>query len=310
MHAVPKKLMPTMGYPGARSKTRCPENEVVAINQIGSPRRIVGGGHDGIELELANRRVNSVDARIAINGERLVIGKPTEDGLRVIGFRLKCIGKVKDVLIEEGHIGTGAGVIEINRRLECPASYRHAKARPENYANLSGKVVVGRFDFHRLRAGFASNGVFFSIVIAEAAIAGAGILLFLRGRWKLQTISLCGRVSSNRINIWQWTPLFLLRSELYWIRAFAPSVARCWHTPAVWIQHSWYGRRIRYSVMTCWLSLQTLPAWRALSLPTRLRLPANTRFRSKSSQPTNSTALNTRAMTLRAAFSVKMNCSP
>src|SRR2546430_11969755 len=111
--AVPKKLMPTMGYPGARSKTRCPENEVVAINQIGSPRRIVGGGHDGIELELANRRVNSVDARIAINGERLVIGKPTEDGLRVIGSRLKCIGKVKDVLIEEGHIGTGAGVIEI-----------------------------------------------------------------------------------------------------------------------------------------------------------------------------------------------------
>jgi len=139
LNAVPKKLMPTMGYPGARSKTRCPENKVVAINQIGSPRRIVGGGHDGIELELANRRVNSVDARIAINGERLVIGKPTEDGLRVIGSRLKCIGKVKDVLIEEGHIGTGAGVIEINRRLECPASYRHAKARPENYANCPAK---------------------------------------------------------------------------------------------------------------------------------------------------------------------------
>src|SRR5437899_9245570 len=39
-----------------------------------------------------------------------------------------------------------------------------------------------------LRAGFASNGVFFSIVIAEAAIAVAGILLFRRGRWKLQKI--------------------------------------------------------------------------------------------------------------------------
>src|SRR5205809_6187361 len=39
-----------------------------------------------------------------------------------------------------------------------------------------------------LRAGFASNGVFFSIVIAEAAIAGAGVLLFRRGRWKLQKI--------------------------------------------------------------------------------------------------------------------------
>src|SRR2546425_1926604 len=39
-----------------------------------------------------------------------------------------------------------------------------------------------------LRAGFASNGVFFSIVIAEAAIAGAGVLLFRRGRWKLHKI--------------------------------------------------------------------------------------------------------------------------
>src|SRR5437879_9547388 len=120
------------------------------------------------------------------------------------GSRLKCIGKVKDVLIEEGHIGTGAGVIEINRRLECPASYRHAKARPENYANLSGKVVVGRFDFHRLRAGFASNGVFFSIVIAEAAIAGAGILLFLRGRWQLQTVWLDGGESTIRMKLLQW----------------------------------------------------------------------------------------------------------
>src|SRR5207253_9512245 len=91
------------------------------------------------------------------------------------GSRLKCIGKVKDVLIEEGHIGTGAGVIEINRRLECPASYRHAEARHEKYANLSGKGVVGRSDFHRLPAGFASNGVYFSIVIAEAAIAAERI---------------------------------------------------------------------------------------------------------------------------------------
>src|SRR5438105_7016051 len=39
-----------------------------------------------------------------------------------------------------------------------------------------------------LRAGFPSNGVFFSIVIAEAAIAVAGVLLFRRGRWKLKKI--------------------------------------------------------------------------------------------------------------------------
>jgi len=33
-----------------------------------------------------------------------------------------------------------------------------------------------------------SNGVFLSIVVAECAIAGAGILLFRRGRWKVQQI--------------------------------------------------------------------------------------------------------------------------
>jgi putative MATE family efflux protein len=39
-----------------------------------------------------------------------------------------------------------------------------------------------------LPAGMRSNGVFISIVIAEAAIAVAGILLFRQGRWKRQQI--------------------------------------------------------------------------------------------------------------------------
>jgi Na+-driven multidrug efflux pump len=33
-----------------------------------------------------------------------------------------------------------------------------------------------------------ANGVYISIVIAECAIAGAGVLLFRRGRWKGQKI--------------------------------------------------------------------------------------------------------------------------
>jgi putative MATE family efflux protein len=37
-------------------------------------------------------------------------------------------------------------------------------------------------------AGMRSNGVYVSIVVAEAAIAAAGILLFRRGRWKRQQI--------------------------------------------------------------------------------------------------------------------------
>jgi len=38
------------------------------------------------------------------------------------------------------------------------------------------------------RAGMQANGVYISIVIAECAIAGAGVLLFRRGRWKGQKI--------------------------------------------------------------------------------------------------------------------------
>jgi Na+-driven multidrug efflux pump len=37
-------------------------------------------------------------------------------------------------------------------------------------------------------AGLRSNGVYFSIVIAEGTIAVASMVLFRRGRWKLQRI--------------------------------------------------------------------------------------------------------------------------
>jgi Na+-driven multidrug efflux pump len=36
--------------------------------------------------------------------------------------------------------------------------------------------------------GMQASGAYYAIVIAEAAIAMAGILLFRRGRWKLQKI--------------------------------------------------------------------------------------------------------------------------
>jgi len=39
-----------------------------------------------------------------------------------------------------------------------------------------------------IRAGWGTSGVFYAIVIAEAAIATAGILLFRRGKWKQQKI--------------------------------------------------------------------------------------------------------------------------
>jgi Na+-driven multidrug efflux pump len=37
-------------------------------------------------------------------------------------------------------------------------------------------------------AGWQSKGAFWSIVISEGAIAAISILLFKRGRWKLQKI--------------------------------------------------------------------------------------------------------------------------
>jgi putative MATE family efflux protein len=42
--------------------------------------------------------------------------------------------------------------------------------------------------FLAITAGMRANGVYFSIVVAEAFIAGASIILFKRGRWKRQQI--------------------------------------------------------------------------------------------------------------------------
>jgi len=39
-----------------------------------------------------------------------------------------------------------------------------------------------------MHVGLHSNGVFWSIVIAECSIAAAGIVLFKRGKWKVQKI--------------------------------------------------------------------------------------------------------------------------
>jgi Na+-driven multidrug efflux pump len=42
--------------------------------------------------------------------------------------------------------------------------------------------------FLAIPAHMQSNGAFYAIVVAEAAIAAVSILLFKRGRWKLQQI--------------------------------------------------------------------------------------------------------------------------
>jgi Na+-driven multidrug efflux pump len=42
--------------------------------------------------------------------------------------------------------------------------------------------------FLAIPSHLGANGVYISIVVAEAAIAAAGILLFRRGRWKGQQI--------------------------------------------------------------------------------------------------------------------------
>jgi len=42
--------------------------------------------------------------------------------------------------------------------------------------------------FLAMRTGMQANGVYVSIVVAECAIAGAGVVLFRRGRWKRQKI--------------------------------------------------------------------------------------------------------------------------
>src|SRR6476659_5336084 len=54
---------------------RRPKDEMVTVEQVGSPSRIISGRNDCIEVELFEGGIDSVNSSVLINIERLIVGK-------------------------------------------------------------------------------------------------------------------------------------------------------------------------------------------------------------------------------------------
>ena len=99
LKAVPKKLMPerhAQDHPGrhlddrvagAAARPEVAEHEVVAVEQVRRPGRVVGGADHRVEVELRQRGVDAVHAGGLVDGQRLVVGHPAEGGLGVVWAR-------------------------------------------------------------------------------------------------------------------------------------------------------------------------------------------------------------------------------
>ena len=59
-------------------QTRGPEDEVVAVDEVRRPGRVVGRAHDRVEVELRDRGVDPVHAGEVIDRERLVVREKSE----------------------------------------------------------------------------------------------------------------------------------------------------------------------------------------------------------------------------------------
>ena len=66
-----------------------------------------------------------------VDGERLIVGQPAEDRLRIIRTGRQRIGQIPKVLVEERHLDVRMGVVEVDGGLQRPARHRHADARAE-----------------------------------------------------------------------------------------------------------------------------------------------------------------------------------
>src|ERR1700694_563911 len=75
------------GIPFRGRQARGPVDEVIAVEQVGGPGGVVGSADYRVEMELAQRGVDSMDSEILVLGERLVVGRSAEGRLRIVGSR-------------------------------------------------------------------------------------------------------------------------------------------------------------------------------------------------------------------------------
>src|SRR6202043_860782 len=69
-------------------------------------------GDHSVEIELAQRGVDAVNAKVPVSGKRLIVSHAAESGLWIVRSGWHGGNQVPDVLIKEGHLFVCMGVIE------------------------------------------------------------------------------------------------------------------------------------------------------------------------------------------------------
>ena len=131
---------------------------MIAVNQIGSPSRIISGRNDCIEVELFEGCVDSVYSGVLINIERLIVGDSEDwiDHVRIEGDRFR---KIEDVLVEEWHFDVGMRIVEIDRALKIPACHRHSDTCLEILGDVAFEIVEKNEKFAVSRRESKSLGI-------------------------------------------------------------------------------------------------------------------------------------------------------
>src|SRR5208283_1422414 len=101
-------------------------DKMVTKDQVRRLGRVVGRTDHGVEMELAQRRVNAIDPEVLVNGDRLVVGHAAERRLRIIRSRCQGDDQVPDVLVEIRQLDVLVGKVEGDGVLQLSARYWHA----------------------------------------------------------------------------------------------------------------------------------------------------------------------------------------
>src|SRR6266446_1214288 len=128
--------------PRRRCKTRRTENEMIAVDEIGGPGRVVGRRDHRVELKPAERRVDAIDPGQSIYVERLVVGHPVEYWLRIVGSGCERLCLLKQILIEKRHLHLGVRVVEVDGALQRAARHRYTDSSGEVRFNVIAEVEV------------------------------------------------------------------------------------------------------------------------------------------------------------------------
>src|SRR6266700_384272 len=113
---------------------------MIAINQVGGPRGVIGRRDDCIQVELADRGVDSVYSRVLIDVERLVV-RDAEDWIDHVRIQRDRLRELEDVLVEEWQLNIIMSIVEVDRALKISVRDWHTHTRFEVLRDVTFEIV-------------------------------------------------------------------------------------------------------------------------------------------------------------------------